>query len=296
MPSLLTHKDLETLAHELGHAVHGFVRGDTRDVPRDFIEIPSILAENWVHDPRILQKLSSHYTYENEAYLQAWKSSNLDKATPPKKAAASIFDAIAFNHHPGNQILHYQNLLWQSKFDLMVHSYSEEELKTADLGVDCRKILSEWTGIFGAADAKLGSGKNNTYLRWTILNGYQTSTYCYALAMVYTVDIFNKFFPRDLLNRKQGLRFRKIVLEHRDYFKSNIARDEFKKNPIRRFKLFIELWMQGRSESTMDALEKFMAKKLSDKAFIKSLNASMRKAPKSRNKGFWTRVRDRLGM
>lgn len=170
--------DLSLIIRRLGHAIHNFVRGSNSDIPWDAIEIPSILCEHWTGDPRILQNLSSHYTYLNPAYLKAWRGENPDKDRPPIKAPLDTFDAVAFRRHPRNQIADYQRGLWMSKFDLMVHSYSEKDLEKADLAKDCQDILREWTGVFSAGDSK---HKNNSYLNWTALETYQTSYYCYLL-------------------------------------------------------------------------------------------------------------------
>ena len=177
LPTLLNNKELELLAHELGHAIHKFVRGDTEGVPRDAIEIPSMLLEHWVRDPRILQKLSSHYVYQNKkAYLVAWESRNPSRPLPLEQAPLDTFDPIVLAHHPRNRIADYQLTLWKAKFDLMVHSYSEKDLESANLGVDCENVLREWTGIFG-----LGDGTNNSYLTWHELDNYSTSYYTYLL-------------------------------------------------------------------------------------------------------------------
>ncbi|KAF8849960.1 zincin [Acephala macrosclerotiorum] len=287
LPTMLSHGELKSLAHELGHAIHDFVRGTISGVPWDAIEIPSTLCEHWVGDPRILQKLSSHYTYLNPAYLGAWRSSNPGKDRPPIEAPLDTLDAVAFKRRPANRIREYQQDLWMSKFDLMVHSYSEKDLEKADLAKDCQDILREWTGISSAGDSK---HHNNSYLNWTALNTYQTSYYCYLLSEVYSIDIFEKYFAKDPLNRKQGIRFRRMFLEHRDRFSSIAERDSYKSDPIKRLRLFLSLRMQGGSENVMDALEKFMGRKLSNKAFIKSLNA-----PAKKQKSFWTRLKVNMG-
>jgi hypothetical protein len=107
-------------------------------------------------------------------------------------------------------------------------------------------------------------------------------------ARVYTVDIFNTFFARDPLNRKQGMRFRRIFLEHRDYFPSCKAALRFKYNPLKRLYLCLKLKLQGHSENTMDALEKFMGRKLSMKPFLKTFKAPMKKEA---NRGFRMRLK-----
>ncbi|RKL28988.1 hypothetical protein BFJ72_g12212 [Fusarium proliferatum] len=48
-PSLLQHSEVKTMFHELGHAIHNIVARTKYAIPhsRDFIEIPSIMLENW---------------------------------------------------------------------------------------------------------------------------------------------------------------------------------------------------------------------------------------------------------
>ena len=57
----LTLNELETLLHELGHAVHGnlsstrYAEQSGTSVQRDFVEAPSQMLEDWVYDRRVLQ-------------------------------------------------------------------------------------------------------------------------------------------------------------------------------------------------------------------------------------------------
>lgn len=66
-PSLLTFKELTTFMHEFGHALHGMMSEVTYNsisgtsVPRDFVELPSQINENWASDIRFLQSFAKHY-------------------------------------------------------------------------------------------------------------------------------------------------------------------------------------------------------------------------------------------
>jgi thimet oligopeptidase len=66
-PSLLAHSDVETLFHEFGHAMHSiltrakFSRFAGSSVPRDFVEAPSQMLENWVWDKKVLDSFAADY-------------------------------------------------------------------------------------------------------------------------------------------------------------------------------------------------------------------------------------------
>ncbi len=66
-PSLLPHRDVETLFHEFGHAMHSiltrakFSRFAGTSVERDFVEAPSQMLENWAWDQRVLDTFAADY-------------------------------------------------------------------------------------------------------------------------------------------------------------------------------------------------------------------------------------------
>src|SRR5436190_1184990 len=66
-PSLMSHSDVETLFHEFGHAMHSILtrakysRFSGTSVPRDFVEAPSQMLENWVWDKKVLDSFAADY-------------------------------------------------------------------------------------------------------------------------------------------------------------------------------------------------------------------------------------------
>ncbi|MCK4904001.1 MAG: M3 family metallopeptidase, partial [Candidatus Marinimicrobia bacterium] len=63
-PALISFSEVETLFHEFGHALHGLLRNRTytnQTMPRDFVEFPSQIMENWASEPEVLKQYALHY-------------------------------------------------------------------------------------------------------------------------------------------------------------------------------------------------------------------------------------------
>ncbi len=64
-PALISLDDASTLFHEFGHALHSLLTDveypGLRGTPRDFVEYPSQVNENWLLTPYILQNYATHY-------------------------------------------------------------------------------------------------------------------------------------------------------------------------------------------------------------------------------------------
>ncbi len=64
-PVLISLDDTETLFHEFGHALHGLLNTGTypglAGTPRDFVEFPSQVHENWVLTRQVLDRFAKHY-------------------------------------------------------------------------------------------------------------------------------------------------------------------------------------------------------------------------------------------
>jgi len=84
-PSLMSMDEVETLFHELGHGLNSLFGNTTysgsRRTPRDFVELPAQIMENWANDPAVLQTYAFHY----EKHLKGSKimNKNLYKKSCP---------------------------------------------------------------------------------------------------------------------------------------------------------------------------------------------------------------------
>ncbi|SHE40171.1 peptidyl-dipeptidase Dcp Metallo peptidase. MEROPS family M03A [Mariniphaga anaerophila] len=65
-PALLSFDEVSTFFHEFGHALHGLFADGPYDrtagsVPRDFVELPSQIMENWAAEPEVMKVYATHY-------------------------------------------------------------------------------------------------------------------------------------------------------------------------------------------------------------------------------------------
>jgi peptidyl-dipeptidase Dcp len=64
-PTLISVDDATTLFHEFGHALHSLLGNvfypGLGGTPRDFVEYPSQVNENWLLTPEVLNRFAKHY-------------------------------------------------------------------------------------------------------------------------------------------------------------------------------------------------------------------------------------------
>ena len=138
-PALLSLEEVETLFHEFGHALHSLLaqvpyRG-LAGTPRDFVELPSQIMENWALEPEVLKGYATHYKtgevipaalvekikksetfdqgFATVEYLAAslldmdWHT--LTAAAPAKDATAFERDALARIQMPPQIVVRYRS-------------------------------------------------------------------------------------------------------------------------------------------------------------------------------------------
>lgn len=117
--------DVRTLFHELGHCIHNIVSTTKYAIPhsRDYIEIPSVLLENWGWEPTVLSRLARHHRRHQEGAVEC--------GMPAKVLSSILQNRGCFG---ANSMM---PMLQRAIFDLTIHSPRTRE---EALGMDTTRI------------------------------------------------------------------------------------------------------------------------------------------------------------
>jgi peptidyl-dipeptidase Dcp len=190
-PSLLAFYEAETLFHEFGHALHGLLSDVTYEslsgtnVPRDFVEFPSQIMENWLGERDFLETFARHY--ETGEVVPAALLERLE--------AAGKFDQ-------GFATVEY---LAASYLDMAWHTLTEPpELEPAAFE------RAEMARI-GLIDQIIPRYRS-TYFAHIFSGGYSAGYYSYIWAEVLDADAFQAFKETGLFDRATAEALREQVL------------------------------------------------------------------------------------
>lgn len=210
-PTLLQHSELKTMFHELGHAIHKLVTRTaySHGCARDFVEIPSILLENWIWVPRVLRRLGRHYSYlgdEQRAFWLARNGSDETAEMPSETLPEKLADDLARTKHvSGAHAMLHQVFL--ALFDLTIHSpASPEAAQAIDTTALWNKSKAEIIGL--RTTNGIGQASFAHPFR-----AYDASYFTYALSKVFATDLWVSCFKNNPMDSQVGLRYRRCVLE-----------------------------------------------------------------------------------
>lgn len=144
-PTLLQHNEVKTLFHELGHGIHHLVSRTKYSLShsRDFVEVPSIMLENFIWVPEILVRLGRHYTYlggsgGKDDTKTCWANDDDDDddddGPRPNTVSATLPQDLAEAMARTKNVNAAHDMLVQIRlalFDLTIHAPSPEEGRTA---------------------------------------------------------------------------------------------------------------------------------------------------------------------
>ncbi|MCH7962972.1 MAG: M3 family metallopeptidase [Bacteroidetes bacterium] len=191
-PALLSLDEVHTLFHEFGHAVHGLLSDCTyelisgTDTPRDFVEFPSQVMENWSMHPDVLKYYAKHY--ETGEVI-------------PKELVDKIQNASLFNQ--GFETLEY---LAASYLDMDWHTITDP------VEYDAIKFENESMGRIGLIPEILPRYRSS-YFNHIFSGSYSSGYYSYIWAEVLDADAFNAFVQTgDVYNKEFAAKYRKYIL------------------------------------------------------------------------------------
>lgn len=191
-PALLSWDETLTLFHEFGHALHGlFTEGKYSRiagvVPRDFVELPSQVMENWAAEPEVLKTYAKHY-----------KTGEII----PDDLIQKIVNSSHFNQ--GFETVEY---LAASILDMNYHELTTEQTTIEPNTFE--KNAMDKIGLIKEIIPRYRS----TYFQHIFSGGYSAGYYVYIWAAVLDADAFDAFKQTgDLFNKDLASKFRKHCL------------------------------------------------------------------------------------
>ena len=191
-PALLTFDEVTTFFHEFGHSLHGLLSNVTykslagTSVPRDFVELPSQIMENWAAEPEVLKMYAKHYK----------TGEVIPETLVNKLKKAGTFDQ-------GFTTTEY---LAASLLDLEYHS------QTKDITVDANAFEKAAMTKIGLIQSIIPRYRS-TYFSHIFSGGYSSGYYSYIWSGVLDTDAFEAFKTTTLFNPEKAKLFRENVLE-----------------------------------------------------------------------------------
>lgn len=197
-PALLSLDETRTFFHEFGHALHGLLSNVTygsqsgTSVPRDFVELPSQIMENWSQEPQMMKLYAKHYK----------TGEVIPDALIEKIEKSSLF----------NQGFATSEYLAASLLDMAYHTLKPGQtpgLKDPAEVITFEKQAMDKIGLIDQIPPRYRS----TYFQHVFAGGYSAGYYSYIWSAVLDADAFEMFKQKGLFDQKSAQSFRKNVLE-----------------------------------------------------------------------------------
>lgn len=187
----LTADEAKTVFHEMGHATNAFLSDGTYpstssfNVPTDFVECASQLAEHWCMHPQVLK------TYAKDS-----KGNVIPMDLVNKIQMAETF----------NQGFMFTELLVAAYLDLKMHSIAS--LDTINIQELEAKVMKEIENL-----PQIPSRYRPTYFTHIFGGGYSAGYYCYVWSEMLDADAFQAWKETgDIFNKKVSNKFAKYIL------------------------------------------------------------------------------------
>ncbi len=188
-PSLMSIDEVNTLFHELGHGLNSLFSdvkySGGRNTPRDFVELPSQIMENWALEPEVLKIYAKHFQTGEII---------------PQELIEKIQNSRLFNQ--GFETVEY---LAASFLDMDWHIITDTTER--DVSVFEKESLQK-IGLLPEIESRY-----QTTNFGHIIGGYAAGYYSYIWAAVLDADAFEAFKETgNLFDQKAADAFRKFIL------------------------------------------------------------------------------------
>ena len=190
-PSLLSFDEASTMFHEFGHALHGLLSNCTyvslsgTSVPRDFVELPSQVMENWAAEPEVLKMYALNYKTGEPI---------------PDELIEKMENAGHFNQ--GFVTVEFMSA---ALLDMDWHTITEQ--KEYDV-IGFENASLEHMHMIPEIVVRYRS----TYFAHIFSGGYSAGYYSYAWAEVLDADAFEAFKENGIFNQATARAFRENIL------------------------------------------------------------------------------------
>ena len=210
-PSLLDHDSVNTLFHEFGHAMHALMtranygRFSGTSVPRDFVEAPSQMLENWVWDKKVLDSFAADYR------------------DPAKKIPPEILDQLKASKY-ATYACHYRRQLSFGLMDLVLHDQISDTNAAEGLALATKTM----------SDTFLPLPEGTAFLCYFgHFTGYDAGYYGYAWADAIAADMATVFesSPDGYFDAATGRRMRDEIYAQGDARDVNVSIEKFLGRP-----------------------------------------------------------------
>jgi peptidyl-dipeptidase Dcp len=191
MPSLLTFDEVRTLFHEFGHALHGMLSNTTyrrlsgTEVPRDFVELPSQIMENWAAHPDVLKLYAKHYQTGEIIPQQLINKIEASKYFNQGFATVEYMSAC------------YLDMDWHTLTDTVIRDPLEFE-----------KSSMSRIGLIPEIVVRYRS----SYFAHIFAGGYSSGYYSYIWSEVLEADAFEMFKQKGIFDPSTAKSFRENIL------------------------------------------------------------------------------------
>ncbi len=190
-PSLLSFDEASTMFHEFGHALHGLLSNCTyislsgTAVPRDFVELPSQIMENWAAEPEVLKMYALNYKTGEPI---------------PDELIEKMKNAGHFNQ--GFITVEFMSA---ALLDMDWHTITEQ--KNYDVTEFENASLEKMHMI-----PEIVVRYRSTYFAHIFSGGYSSGYYSYAWAEVLDADAFEAFKENGIFDQATARAFRENIL------------------------------------------------------------------------------------